>query len=148
MAFNYQFDLVDRQYYYLTEPLPLTEQPSPEARELELIIRQIEIIFPAYMEGTLLAMSNQVSFMDVCLDGQRKIYGILRAAEAMDCFLQPLQGTGQTRLVDRLIMHQQALTAAAIKLHQDLANFMQSLEHMGQPDGLEERAWKMRRATD
>ncbi|KAJ4162924.1 hypothetical protein NW754_014345 [Fusarium falciforme] len=109
--------------------------------------RQIEILFPVDMQGTLLTMSENISYMDVCLDGQQQIYDILRSAEAIDCFLRPLHGTGQTRLVDRLVMHQQALNAAAMRLHQDLTNFMQSLEHMGQPDGLEDRAWKMR-ATD
>ena len=137
MAFNHQVDLVDRQRNLLINPLPLTEEPAPEVSELELMTRQIE------MQGTLLTMSENISYMDVCLDGQQQIYDILRSAEAIDCFLRPLQGTGQTRLVDRLVMHQQALNAAAMRLHQDLTNFMQSLEHMGQPDGLEDRSWKM-----
>ncbi|KAI8661286.1 hypothetical protein NCS55_00998600 [Fusarium keratoplasticum] len=143
MAFNHQVDLVDRQRNLLINPIPLTEGPAPEVSELELMTRQIEILFPVEMQGTLLTMSEYISYMDVCLDGQQQIYDILRSAEAIDCFLLPLQGTGQTRLVDRLVMHQQALNAAAMRLHQDLTNFMQSLEHMGQPDGLEDRAWKM-----
>ncbi|WAO92576.1 Hypothetical protein NCS54_01009100 [Fusarium falciforme] len=143
MAFNHQVDLVDRQRNLLINPLPLTEEPAPEVGELELMTRQIEILFPVNMQGTLLTMNENISYMDVCLDGQQQIYDILRSAEAIDCFLRPLQGTGQTRLVDRLVMHQQALNAAAMRLHQDLTNFMQSLEHMGQPDGLEDRAWKM-----
>ncbi|KAH7258564.1 hypothetical protein B0J15DRAFT_465820 [Fusarium solani] len=133
MAFNHQLDLVDRQRNLLINPLPLTEEPAQE----------IEILFPVEMQGTLLTMSEYISYMDVCLDGQQQIYEILRSAEAIDCFLRPLQGTGQTRLVDRLVMHQQALNAAAMRLHQDLTNFMQSLEHMRQPDCLEDRAWKM-----
>ncbi|UPK93544.1 hypothetical protein LCI18_004479 [Fusarium solani-melongenae] len=143
MAFNYQVDFVDRQRNLLINPLPLTEEPAQEVSELELMTRQIEILFPVEMQGTLLTMSECISYMDVCLDGHQKIYGILRSAEAIDCFLQPLQGTGQTRLLDRLVMHQQALNAAARRLYQDLANFMLSLEHMGQPDCLEDRAWKM-----
>lgn len=143
MAFTHQLDLVDCQYNLLAKPLPLTQEPSPEAIELELITMQIEILFPVDMQDTVLTMGNGISYMEVCLDGQKKIYGLLRAAEAIECFLQPLQGTGKSRLVDRLIMHRQALTAAAMRLNQELTNYMQSLGHMGQPDGVEERAWKM-----
>ncbi|EEU41427.1 uncharacterized protein NECHADRAFT_83497 [Fusarium vanettenii 77-13-4] len=137
MAFAHQLDLVDRQCNLCFNPLPLTEEPTPE----------IEILFPVDMQGALLTMSENISYMDVCLDAQEQICGIWRSAEAIDCFLRPLQGTARTMLVDRLIMHQQALNAAAARLHQDLTNFMQSLGFMGQPDGLEDRAWKMR-ATD
>ncbi|RSL99865.1 hypothetical protein CDV31_011999 [Fusarium ambrosium] len=144
MAFNHQVDLVDHQRNLLFTPLPFTEEPSQEVSELELIIRQIEILFPVDMHGTLLTMSENISYIDVCLDGQEKIQGLLRAAEAVGCFLRPLEGTGWTRLVHCLIMHQQALNAVAMSLHQELTMFMLSLEHMGRPDGLEDRAWKMR----
>ncbi|KAI8715154.1 hypothetical protein NCS52_01022500 [Fusarium sp. LHS14.1] len=147
MAFDLQLDLVDRQCNLCFDPLPLTEEPTPEVSELELMMRQIEILFPVDMQGTLLTMSENISYMDVCLDAQEQICSIWRSAEAIDCFLRPLEGTPRTMLVDRLILHQQALNAAAARLHQDLTNFMQSLEHMGQPDGMEDRAWKMR-ATD
>lgn len=144
MAFNHQLDLVNHQRNLMINPLPLTEEPTQGVSELELMTRQMEILFPVNMRGTLLTMSECISYMDVCLDGQEQIYRLLASAEVIDCFfLRPLQGTGHTRLVDRLMMHQQALNAAAMSLHQDLTNFMLSLGHMGQPDCLEDRAWKM-----
>ncbi|RSL51371.1 hypothetical protein CEP54_011459 [Fusarium duplospermum] len=144
MAFNHQLDLVDHQRNLLFNPLPLTEEPSQEVSEHELMNRQIDILFPVDIHGTLLTMNESVSYIDVCLDGQQQIQTILKAAETIDCFLQFVQGTGHTRLVDRLLMHQHALNAAATSLHQELAMFMLSLEHMVRPDGLADRAWKMR----
>ncbi|KAM0421479.1 hypothetical protein ACHAPT_010652 [Fusarium lateritium] len=124
-------------------PQPPPQNQSPESIELEIMTRQFQIFLPLNMYRTLLPMGHRITFMDVCLNGYQQLSQLLGFVEDIDYALHLMEGTGRTRFSDQLLMHRQATDHAAMKLRKDLTNFERSLGHIMQPDGLEERAWKM-----